>query len=108
MACKNLFAAIFVFACFLTCKGEDCEAYDEFGSCTGPCSEDKVLYSMGCHQDSMTERTCRNPVPRNIGVRCDYARCECPEPKIWDEAAHSCVNIEDCSDQSGVTAKIED
>ncbi|CAH1647203.1 unnamed protein product [Spodoptera littoralis] len=32
MACKNLFAAIFVFACFLTCKGEDCEAYDEFGS----------------------------------------------------------------------------
>ncbi|XP_075972030.1 uncharacterized protein LOC142973889 [Anticarsia gemmatalis] len=103
MGDKNLFATIFIFAFVLHgIKGEDCETYDGNGLCIKACPKGMVLYSSDCVTPTMSRRTCREPEPRSLGPLCDYTRCECPQGKVYDEAADKCVCLRNCSDQSYV------
>ncbi|XP_059046115.1 uncharacterized protein LOC131841802 [Achroia grisella] len=77
----------------------DC-IYDDGGLCLRDCPPDTFSYNPGCIEQTMSQRTCSQPKARAIGVLCDYSRCDCAEPKVWDEAAEKCVLLEDCSDQS--------
>ncbi|RVE43402.1 hypothetical protein evm_011939 [Chilo suppressalis] len=78
--------------------GVDC-IHDGNGLCITPCPPDTYTYSPGC-QVVMSQRTCRSPRSRPMGFMCDYWRCDCHKPLVWDKAASKCVMFEDCSDQS--------
>lgn len=56
-----------------------------------------------CEEDTMSQRTCRQPDARSLGVLCDQTRCDCPASKVLDEVTNKCVNIEECSDQSKIS-----
>ncbi|GBP66969.1 hypothetical protein EVAR_49944_1 [Eumeta japonica] len=81
----------------------DC-VYDDSGLCMQECPADTVSYTSGCDlREVMSRRTCKEPEPRSLGPMCDLSRCDCVEPKVWDEAVSKCVPLEECTKEaSGV------
>ncbi|XP_026755673.1 uncharacterized protein LOC113515612 [Galleria mellonella] len=104
MYAHNLLATVVVvlICVSLNAKGENC-IRDDRGLCIADCPPGTYSYNPSCTEQAMSQRTCRKPQARAIGVFCDYSRCDCAEPKVWDEAAKKCVLIQNCSDQSKIT-----
>ncbi|KAJ0178798.1 hypothetical protein K1T71_005573 [Dendrolimus kikuchii] len=86
----------------LNVAGKECEMYDSNGICLPPCPKGTNRYLPSCEDVAFSQRTCRQPVSRSLGVLCDYSSCECPDTQVWDEAAKKCVKVEYCSDQSKI------
>ncbi|XP_013190233.2 uncharacterized protein LOC106134679 [Amyelois transitella] len=95
----NLFLPVLLFTCAIySVVGDEC-VYDGNGICIEGCPPDTYSYTPSCMEETMSQRTCRAPVARSLGQICDYSRCDCREPKVWDEAEKKCVLIADCSEQ---------
>ncbi|KAM3967283.1 uncharacterized protein ACR2FA_011620 [Aphomia sociella] len=103
MIAYNMFASVAILiSVFICVTGEEC-IYDDRGLCLIKCPPDTYSYNPSCVEEAFSLRTCRQPQARAIGVFCDFSRCDCSKPKVWDEAAKKCVMLADCSDQSKVT-----
>ncbi|KAL0832790.1 hypothetical protein ABMA28_000955 [Loxostege sticticalis] len=101
MLASKMFAAVIIVACMALCtNAEEC-IYDDRGLCEEPCPPGTISYTSPCSvEETMSQRTCRHPIAQPMGIICDLSRCDCPEPKVWDELAEKCVLLADCSEKT--------
>ncbi|XP_028175749.1 uncharacterized protein LOC114363977 [Ostrinia furnacalis] len=99
----NILCSVLVIAFVVLCNADyahEC-IYDDSGLCIEDCPPGTISYTSGCGtEETMSQRTCRRPIARSIGFICDLSRCDCPEPKVWDETIEKCVFYKDCSSKN--------
>ncbi|KAL0872172.1 hypothetical protein ABMA27_004579 [Loxostege sticticalis] len=65
--------------------------------CVVQCPINMHPYHTRCDMDTMSQRTCDEPLVYTLGYTCGWSRCDCNGDLLLDERSHSCVDYFTCT-----------